>query len=281
MSKAKSAHYSKILAEHSGNHWALLEIFDKFSHRCSKMHLPDHSSILALENTFSSVFINKTSTIRSSLPSDACSHVLNPPDTRNLICVADDEVRHLVLLAPCKSSDLYPVPTSLVKDCIDILITPITVIMKLSLSEGSFPLHLKSALVSPLLKHPLPIRITRKLSVSNLTSFPWFLRKLQLNHFNPHMNSSNKSNHYQSAYRKFHSAETVLLKIHSNILSSMDAGKVTALTLLDLSIAFNTTDILSSWENFMIGLGFLRRHSTGLNRIWLEESNWEDAFKLI
>ena len=39
-----------------------------------------------------------------------------------------------------------------------------------------------------------------------------------------------------------HSTETALLKIHSDILASMDAGKVTALTLLDLSAAFDTID---------------------------------------
>ena len=56
------------------------------------------------------------------------------------------------------------------------------------------------------------------------------------------MNSSHISNHYQSAYRKFHLIETALLKIHNDILSSMDDGKVTPLTLLDLSVAFDTID---------------------------------------
>ena len=64
-----------------------------------------------------------------------------------------------------------------------------------------------------------------------------------VNILNSHINSSNTSNHYQSAYRKFHSTETALLKIHNTILASVDAGKVTALTLLlDLSAAFDTID---------------------------------------
>ena len=50
----------------------------------------------------------------------------------------------------------------------------------------------------------------------------------------------------------------------------MDAGKVTALTLLDLSAAFDTIDTLSSWEDFMSGPGLLGRHSTGLKHIWLK-----------
>ena len=72
----------------------------------------------------------------------------------NLTYVTDGEVRRLVLSAPCKSSDLDPVPTTLVKDCIDILVTPIASIFNLSLSEGCFPSHFKPALVSPLLKKP-------------------------------------------------------------------------------------------------------------------------------
>ena len=59
---------------------------------------------------------------------------------------------------------------------------------------------------------------------------------------NSHINSSHILNDYQSACRKFHSTETTLLKIHNDILSSMDDGRVTALTLLDLSAAFDTID---------------------------------------
>ena len=44
--------------------------------------------------------------------------------------------------------------------------------------------------------------------------------------------SSNTPIQYQSAYRKFDSTETALLKIHNDILASMDAVKVTAQTLL-------------------------------------------------
>ena len=70
MSKAKSAHYSKSIAQHSGDYGSLWKAFNKILHRCSKTHLPDHSSIAALANTFSSVFINKISVVRSPFPSE-------------------------------------------------------------------------------------------------------------------------------------------------------------------------------------------------------------------
>ena len=48
--------------------------------------------------------------------------------------------------------------------------------------------------------------------------------------------------HSDSAYRSFHSNETLLLKIQNDISTSVDSGKAVALTLLDLFTAFNTID---------------------------------------
>ena len=212
------------------------------------MCLPDHTTIEALANTFSSFFINKISIIRSSFSSSSCSDVLNPPVTgmvlQNLTYVTDKEVRHLVLSAPCKSSDLDPVPISFVKDCIDILVTPIASIVNLSLSEGCFPSHFKSALVFPLLKKPTLNKDNLKnyRPVSHLTFLSKILEKVVANCLNSHIDSSKLSYHFQSAYKTFHSTETAFLKIHNDIPSSMNNGKVTALTLLDLSAAFHTID---------------------------------------
>ena len=47
---------------------------------------------------------------------------------------------------------------------------------------------------------------------------------------------------FQLAYKKYHSTESALFNIHNDILLNMVKGSVTALTLLDLSAAFNTID---------------------------------------
>ncbi|CAB4034340.1 Hypothetical predicted protein [Paramuricea clavata] len=46
----------------------------------------------------------------------------------------------------------------------------------------------------------------------------------------------------QSAYRRYHSTETALLKVLNDILLSMNSQRVTLLVLLDLSSAFDTID---------------------------------------
>ena len=47
---------------------------------------------------------------------------------------------------------------------------------------------------------------------------------------------------FQSAYRKFHSTETALLKLTNDIFVNIDSGKFTILTALDMSAAFGTLD---------------------------------------
>ena len=68
------------------------------------------------------------------------------------------------------------------------------------------------------------------------------LEKVVASRLNSHINSSHTLNDYESAYRKFHSTKTALLKIHNDILSSIDDGRVTALTLFYLSAGFDTID---------------------------------------
>ena len=52
------------------------------------------------------------------------------------------------------------------------------------------------------------------------------------------------SNDLQSAYKRFRTTETALLKVHNDIVDNMNNGKVTAATLPDLSAAFDTIDYL-------------------------------------
>lgn len=60
----------------------------------------------------------------------------------------------------------------------------------------------------------------------------------------------------QSAYRKYHSTETALLKVKNNLLLNMNNGHVTILVLLDLSVAFDTVDhgLLLQKVQTMIGI---------------------------
>ena len=47
---------------------------------------------------------------------------------------------------------------------------------------------------------------------------------------------------FQSAYRKYHSTETALLKVHSELAEALDNGHAAVLLMLDLSAAFDMLD---------------------------------------
>ena len=78
--------------------------------------------------------------------------------------------------------------------------------------------------------------------LSNLSFISKILEKIVANRLQAHIKNNHLSNPLQSAYRKHHSTESALLKVHNDIIISMDKGEVTALTLLDLSAAFDTID---------------------------------------
>ena len=68
------------------------------------------------------------------------------------------------------------------------------------------------------------------------------IERAAFNHIHGHLVSNNLYPVAQSAYRRNHSTETVLLKVINDILLNMNKQHVTILVLLDLSAAFYTVD---------------------------------------
>jgi hypothetical protein len=78
--------------------------------------------------------------------------------------------------------------------------------------------------------------------ISNLTFISKVIERIVAETVTRHLNKSNLMPPLQSAYRSHHSTETAVVKVLSDILDAVDAGKVTLLGLLDLSAAFDTVD---------------------------------------
>ena len=94
---------------------------------------------------------------------------------------------------------------------------------------------------------------------------------------NNYIDSEGLSNVNQSAYRRLHSTESALLKIQNDIAASMGSGKAVALTLLDLSAAFDTIDhdiLFNSLRDWFGVDGTVLR--------WIKSylSNWKQKVKL-
>ena len=59
----------------------------------------------------------------------------------------------------------------------------------------------------------------------------------------------------QSGFRRFHSTESAVLRVLSDIYSVVDRGDVALLTLLDVSAAFDTVDHSISLERLSTSFG--------------------------
>ena len=162
----------------------------------------------------------------------------------DLTPVTPAEVSKLLQSMSNKSSQLDYIPTSLLKSCADTFSIIISHLANLSFTQATFPSKFKLALISPLLKKPgLPkSELSNFRPISNLNTIGKMLERLALARLFPHISISPSFCPLQSAYRKFHSTETALLKLTNDIMETIDSGKITILTALDMSAAFDTLD---------------------------------------
>ena len=202
-----------------------------------------------LPDTFCIFFSEKIAAIRSDLDSNSP----NPPSETVFVgdsplssfsLVSEQDIREILKDFPPKCCPLDPLPSSLLKLCLDDLLPLITQIINLSLTDGSVPAELKHALVTPLLKKPgLDIESLKNYRpISNLPFIAKLLERVVLKQLNNHIEKNGLLDVFQSAYKKHHSTETALLHVVNNLLLSADQKQISVLTLLDLSAAFDTID---------------------------------------
>ena len=118
-----------------------------------------------------------------------------------------DEAKKLILPSQDKSCDLDPLPIKLLRSWLDVLLTPITNIVKLSLESGSFPDVLKVSHITYLLKKPSLSKDDMKnyRPVSNLNFISKIIEKIISNRIRSHLDKNNLPNPNQSAYKLLHS----------------------------------------------------------------------------
>ena len=153
-----------------------------------------------------------------------------------------DDIRELAATVLSKSCVLDPLPSSIIKQCTDLLLPTITNIVNLSLREGCMPTCLKSALLSPLFKKPYAdfLQFKNFKPISNLKALSKIIDKSVVLQLNNYLMNNNLHENFQSAFKVHHSTETVMVKVQDDILLAIDGNKAVVLLMLDLSAAFDT-----------------------------------------
>ncbi len=244
LNRAQEDFYCGKIANAAGNQKQLFSIISSLMNSNMDNPLPDHVSLQDLANRFGGFFKDKIVKIRQEIDSMQCSPpdlspTESPPNMDSFTALSPEEVKKLIMESKSATCDLDPIPTWLVKDCVEILLPVLTKMVNLSLQTGIFPDEWKLALVIPLLKKiGLPLLEQNYRPVSNLA----FTSKLAERAVVKQSVSHTKRPDCQSSYREGHSTESALIKVQSDILKNMEKQRVTLLVMIDLSAAFDTVD---------------------------------------
>ena len=157
---------------------------------------------------------------------------------------SEEDIRTIIQSAPAKSCDLDPAPTFFVKDFLDCLLPFITRMCNVSLKESCLPSSQKQAMITPRIKKPGLDRddVNNYRPISNLTFMSKVMEKIVARQLIAYLVAINLMPKLQSGFRSGHSTETTILRVLSDIYSSIDQGQVVLLALLDVSVAFDTVD---------------------------------------
>ena len=253
LTETKCAYYSSKIRDTGKNQQRLYRIVNCLVHRKVGTMLPTYTSEAEMASRFASHFSEKISNICRELylSSDGTNgekHVdINNCCTSKLSSFAlptPDEIKTIVMDAPPKSCNLDPAPTCLVKDTINELLPIVSHIDVTSLQSSVMPEKYKTSYISPLLKK-IGLNLESLLNyrpISNLPFISKVIERVVAKQLTVYLQENDLHDQFQSAYRKDHSTETALIKVHNDILCAVDCGCVVVLVMLDLTAAFETID---------------------------------------
>ncbi len=228
----------------------LFRIVNKLCSSDSSATLPEYSSAIELANRFGTFFHSKIEKIRNKLDNiQLPKATVEAPEQCNssfseFTAVSEDTVREVIRESATKHCKLDPIPTWLTKDCLEELLPFITDIINSSLMSGSVPSTLKLSHILPLLKKPKLDRnnLQNYRPIANLSFISKVLERIVAAQLKTYMQSNNLFSDAQSAYRRYHSTETALLRVQNDLLLAIDQGQEAVLVMLDYSAAFDTID---------------------------------------
>ena len=162
----------------------------------------------------------------------------------NLIRAATASVRRILRTVPPKHCSLDPAPNWLLKKLADDIIPVICHLCNTSLECCRLPGDQKSAVVRPQVKKPTvdAFELYSYRPITNLSFLSKIVERIVMTRHTTHAEQLSLFPARQSAYRHFHSTETVVTSVLNDPIHAADEDKATCLVLLDPSAAFHTGD---------------------------------------
>ena len=245
------SHFRDAVHQARGNSKQLYAVTTGLMGKTRQNPLPEAESNKELAENFATFFMNKIEMIREML-SDIPKYMPSHRETESMYSfrpLTCEEVMKLVKTSKPTTTATDPLPSRLVKEHIDILCPLLTKLVNESLVNAKFFDQWKLAVVVPLLKKiGSDLVFPSYRPVSNLCFASKITEKGSILQLNEHVKKCQLEINHQSAYKENFSVETAVLYLMNGLLWNMENNRVTVITGLDLSAAFDTVDhsVLSS-----------------------------------
>ena len=154
-----------------------------------------------------------------------------------------EEVRRVVASLPLnKSPGPDQVSARILKNCLPVILGPLTEIINCSILTSTFFAKWKQAEVLPILKDGDHEEAANNRPLSLLAVASKVCEKIILNQFNTYLLDNKRLTSHQRGNTKAHSTETLNIQLTNSVLEAMDKKQITSVVLLDLSKAFDSID---------------------------------------
>ena len=239
----KRDHLHNQVSATTGNSKKLYQLITSLTGQNKTNPLPTSTSHEHLADEFATYFLKKICNIRKlfdGIPNYKPTPTNTPP-LNKFSTISESQLYKIIMEMSSTTCELDIIPTQFLKKVLTHCIPAITKVVNLSLSTGHFFEDWKLAIVRPLIKSQKKgTEKTNYRPISNLQFISKVVEKCTLNQLTNHCNKHNLLPEYQSAYRKHYSCETSLLKLVNDTLWAMENKCITAVTVMDLSAAFDT-----------------------------------------
>ena len=249
----KQQYYRTKIEDANGDPRMIYQVVNQEFDRKCQPPLPDAEDLEKLAQDFNNFFIEKIKKIRENFSFIDPNHVAASDVLPNAIVFSQEgylnefevctveELKDIIKESGIKCAPTDFLPTQILKQNIDPFLPVLCKIVNLSLEEGSID-GLKIADIIPTLKDASldPNEYKNYRPISNLSFLGKLIERVVLRRLNAHMNKNNMEIPEQSAYKKFNSTETIMVKVINDLLISFDSKSATVLIMLDLSAAFDT-----------------------------------------
>jgi len=136
------------------------------------------------------------------------------------------------------------ISSHMIKNIITVILPTIVHLFNSSLGQGVFPACWKTAFVIPLPKCQIPETLSDLRPISILPFLAKVLEKIVHRQITDYLNDNNLMDPLQSGFRNKYSTSSALIHVSDDIMRAMDDSKLTVLSLLDFSKAFDSVDHL-------------------------------------